>query len=109
MDPAMMNIIQVILFVIVNIAGFYTTPVVANIAARIGLWPDLPPGIHMETFKLWYFGGGPWLWIASALVSIGYFFAKDELKNWLLLAPMYVTAIYCVGAIVFFNFFYNIL
>ncbi|MCB9990511.1 MAG: hypothetical protein H6867_03905 [Rhodospirillales bacterium] len=104
----MLNIIKVILFVIVNIAGFYVTPVIAHVAIKIDMFPQLPVGEHSEYFKLLYFAGGPWVWIASAVISIGYFFTKDELKNWLLLAPMYLTGIYCTLVLIYFNFFYTI-
>lgn len=104
----MLNIIKVTLFVIVNVAGWFTIPVVASLAAKWSFFPQLPPGPHLETFKLWFLGGGMWVWIISALVSVGYFFARDELKNWLLLAPMYGPAIFGVGTLVYFNFFYTI-
>lgn len=104
----MLNIIKIILFVLVNVAGFYTTSVAAGGAMKLGVFPQLPVGPHLEYFKLMYFGGGSWIWIAAALISVGYFFARDELKNWLLLAPMYVTAIYCTVVLVYFNFFYTI-
>ncbi len=104
----MLNIITIILFVLVNVAGFYTTPIVGNVAIKLGFFPSLPVGEHMEYFKFMYFGGGQWVWIISAIASIGYFFARDGLKNWLLLAPMYVTAIYCTLTLIYFNFFYTI-
>ena len=104
----MLNIIKVLLFVLVNIAGFYTTPIVAHIAIRTGIFPQLPVGEHTEYFKLMYFAGGPWVWIVSAVASVLYFFTRDEIKNWLLLAPMYVTALYCTAVLIYFNFFYTI-
>lgn len=104
----MLNIIKIILFVLVNIAGFYTTSVIAGVALKLGVFPQLPVGPHMEYFKWVYFGGGPWVWIAAAIVSVGYFFAGDKLKNWLLLAPMYTTAIYCTIVLIYFNFFYAV-
>lgn len=104
----MVNIIKIILFVLVNLAGFYMTAIVANVALKLGMFPQLPVGPHMEYFKMVFFGFGAWVWIAAALVSIGYFFTSGSARNWLLLAPMYVTAIYCAAVVVYFNFFYPI-
>ncbi len=104
----MLNIIRVLLFIIVNIAGWYTIPVIASIAAKLDVFPKLPPGIHTEAFKLWFLGGGMWVWIICAVISIGYFFTRNELKNWLLLAPMYVTAIYGTAVLLYFNFIYTL-
>ena len=103
----MLNIIRVILFVLVNIVGWFTLQVVGAVAMKIGVFPSLP-GEHMEYFKYWYFYVGLWVWMAAALLSVAYFFIKDELKNWLLLAPMYVTAIYATLAIIYFRFIYTI-
>ncbi|MEC7029148.1 MAG: hypothetical protein VXW91_05700 [Pseudomonadota bacterium] len=104
----MTNIIKIALFVIVNIAGFFTISVLANVAVKIGLFPSLPPGIHTETFKMWFMAGGMWVFIGSVFISIGYFFTRDELKHWLLFAPMYCTGIYGTAVILYFNFIYSV-
>lgn len=92
---------------IVNVAGWFTVQVVALLAIKYDLFPQLPP-VDTEVLKWWYFTVGIWVWMASALVSLGYFFTWNELKNWLLLAPMYVTGIYCATTLIYFNFFYTI-
>ncbi len=104
----MMNIIKVILFILVNVTGFYTNAIMINVAAKWDWVPQLPQGEHVQTFQLWYMGGGMWVFIAAALISVGYFFAKNELKNWLLLAPMYITATYCFAVLFYFNYIYTI-
>jgi len=101
----MINIIKVILFIIVNVAGWFTIQVVALIAMKYSMFPQLPL-MDMQVLKWWYFSVSIWVWMGAALISIGYFFTKDELKTWLLLAPMYITAIYCVATLVYFKFFY---
>ena len=53
----MLNIIRVILFLIVNIAGWYAIPVMALVAMKYGFFPSLPPD-YVSYFKLWYFGVG---------------------------------------------------
>lgn len=103
----MLNIIKVILFVLVNIAGWFTLQVVGAVAMKIGVFPQLP-GDHMEIFKYWYFYVGLWIWMAAAAVSVAYFFASDEKKNWFLLAPMYVMATYASLTILYFSFIYTI-
>lgn len=104
----MTNIIKIALFVIVNIAGFFTISVLANVAVKIGMFPSLPPGIHTEEFKMWFMAGGMWVFIGSVFISIGYFFTRDELKHWLLFAPMYCTGIYGTAVILYFNFIYSV-
>jgi hypothetical protein len=103
----MLNIIRVILFVLVNIAGWYTIQIIYILATKYGLNPELPVA-HIEFFRWWYFYVALWVWMGCAIISIGYFFTRDELKNWLLLSPMYVTAIYCTGTLIYFNFFYRV-
>lgn len=103
----MINILKITLFVIVNIAGFFCISVLANVAHKLGIFPSLPPGIHMETFKLWFLAGGMWVFLGSVLISIGYFFTRDELKHWLLFAPMYCTGLYGTAVLIYFNFFYK--
>lgn len=103
----MLNIIKVILFIIVNIAGFYMIPILASVAAKLDIFPQLPPGTDTEVLKLWFLGVGMWVWIACALISTGYFFTKDELKNWLLLSPMYGTAIYGTAVLMYFSYIYT--
>ena len=105
----MLNIIKVILFIIVNIAGWYTISVVASVAIKMDVFPQFTPGsVHAETFKLWFLGGGMWVWIACALTSISYFFLENEWKNWLLLAPMFIPAAYGTAVLIYFNFIYTI-
>lgn len=104
----MINIIKVILFVLVNVAGFYAIPIVGSIAAKIDAMPSLPTATDYNTFKLWFAGGGLWVYGIGALASIGYFFTRDELKHWLLFAPMYLTVIYGVGVLIYFNYFFYI-
>lgn len=104
----MINILKIALFVIVNIAGFFTLSVLANVAVKLGIFPSLPPGIHMEEFKSWFMAGGMWIFIASVMISVGYFFTRDELKHWLLFAPMYMTGIYGTAVILYFNFIYSV-
>ena len=103
----MLNIIKIILFIIVNVAGWFSVQVIALLAIKYSVFPQLPP-LDMELLKWWYFTVGIWVWMACALVSIGYFFTLNELKNWLLLAPMYGTALYCVSTLVYFQYFYTI-
>lgn len=103
----MQNIIRVILFVLVNVAGWYGIQIIAVLAMKYGIFPQLPAEYN-EMLKFWYFGIGMWVLIGSAIVSIGYFFARDEIKNWLLFAPMYITGSYCVATIIYFKYFFSI-
>ena len=101
----MLNIIRVILFVLVNVAGWYAIQIVYIVTTKYGLLPDLK-SVDIPTFQFWYFYVGLWVYMGAAVVSVGYFFVRDELKNWLLLAPMYVTAIYCTATMIYFSFLY---
>ncbi len=99
----MLNIIKIILFVLVNAAGAFVVPTLANLALMMDVFPSLPIGPIRSSFGLWL-GAHLWVWGLAALGSIGYFFVNSELKTWLLLAPLYMTAIYGVAVLVYFNF-----
>jgi len=104
----MLNIIKTLLFIIVNIAGWYTIPVVAGVSMKIGVFPEFMPGsVHDELFKFWFGGVGMWVWLGCFVVSISYFFLENEWKNWILLSPMFVTGIYGIATVVYFAFIYS--
>lgn len=99
-----MNLIKIALFLIVNAAGFYTVPTVYVLATKFGLMPNTNE--YAETAHLFFFRIGSFVWPAAALLSIGYFFAGKDLRPWLLLAPIYIPALYTIGIIAYFTFFY---
>ncbi|HEY8191916.1 MAG TPA: hypothetical protein VIG74_05780 [Alphaproteobacteria bacterium] len=102
----MINVIKIVLFLLVNMAGYYTIPMLVWITVTAGIFPQIPPGPIMESFKMMLLGGGTWVWIAAALASVGYFFVPPrELRTWLILAPMYCPAIYGMSVLLYYKFF----
>jgi len=100
----MLNVIKVLLFVMVNAAGFFVSSVVINLAVMMNVFPKVPQGPDMESFRTLLMAGSMWVWGASALVSVGYFFVERYTRAWLLLAPLYVPAIYTICVMLYFNF-----
>jgi hypothetical protein len=101
----MLNVIKIILFLLVNIAGYHVIPIMFWIAVTGGLF-SLPSGPALISFQMMLFGIGTWVWIGAALASVGYFFVPSrDLRTWLILAPMYCPAIYGVGVLLYYRFF----
>jgi hypothetical protein len=100
----MVNVIKILLFILVNAGGFEILPTMYVIAAKFDFLPQLPTDAMVQSFSFWFFKLGPWVWVASALASVGYFFTQGEMKTWFILAPLYIPFIYDVGVIVYFNF-----
>lgn len=97
------NVIKIALFLIVNTAGFYTVPVVYVLATKFGLMPHISDE-HLSSAQMLLFTVGPLIWPFIAVVSVGYFFASKEWRPWLLLAPIYVPALYVISVITYFHF-----
>jgi hypothetical protein len=97
-----LKIIQIVLFVIVNLFGFYVVPLIANSAVKFGLMPDqLSPDQHymMMTAFTYYVP----FWAVAAVASIGFFFTRAEMRAWLILAPLYVPALFGTGILLYFH------
>lgn len=101
-----LNLIKIVLFLIVNAVGFYTIPVIINLAVKLGRLPDVATARpeYFETYQFLLLGMAIPVWAVAALISIGYFFASREIRTWLLLAPIYVPALYGTGIITYFHF-----
>ena len=100
----MVHVVRLVLFLLVNLAGWFAIPLVINLAHMLNVYPDLPNEDLLYNFGFLLLKAGPWVWVASAFMSVGYFFTRGELRIWLLLAPMYVPTIYSVLVITYFNF-----
>lgn len=102
----MINVIKIVLFLLVNVAGYYTIPVMFWMAVIAGFFTPLPTGLALTSLQMLLFGIGTWVWIAAALVSVGYFFVPvRNIRTWLIFAPMYCPAIYGAGALVYYRYF----
>lgn len=96
------KLIKFSLFVIVNLFGFYVVPLIANTAIKFRMMPDqLMPDqeLAMSNALTAYMP----FWALAALASIGFFFTRGEMRAWLILAPLYVTAIYGFGILIYFH------
>lgn len=99
------TILKIIIFVLVNVAGFYITPLAPNLAGMIGVLPEISEEKTMliPSLKNWMFGGGMWVWMICALLSTGYFFIQGALRYWLIALPLVVPALYQIFVLARFN------
>lgn len=96
------KLVKFALFIIVNLFGFYVVPLIANTAIKYRLMPDqlLPDQeLAMAEALTMYMP----FWAIAAVASIGFFFTRGEMRAWLILAPLYVTAIYGFGILIYFH------
>lgn len=100
----MVHVVKLVLFLLINVAGWFAIPLAINLAHMMNVYPDLPDGAALHEFAVMLLGVGPWVWVAAALASVGYFFTRGELRAWLILAPLYVPTIYAILVITYFNF-----
>jgi hypothetical protein len=103
----MKTLMKIILFLLVNAAGYFSVALVPNLAILLHLFPKFDPGQDVTTFQLWMGGGGMWVWIAMALVSLGYFFVRGSARTLLLLAPLFIPALYVAAVILYFSHAYQ--
>lgn len=99
----LLNIVKIVLFLLVNAAGYFAVPTIIALTAKFNLMPFVE-GIEFQTFQFLILTVPIPLWACTALVSIGYFFTAGELRSWLLLAPLYVTVLYGIGVITYYHF-----
>ncbi|MCB9987794.1 MAG: hypothetical protein H6868_00505 [Rhodospirillales bacterium] len=95
--------LKTLLFLAINAAGFFITPLLGNLTVAMGLTPELPTDIAIRSFQLWFAGGGVWSWLACALISIGYFFASEKHRTGLLLLPLYGPLLYGLSVLAYFH------
>lgn len=99
------NILKIIIYVLVNIAGFYVTPVTPSVAHMLGVFPEFGEEqiASLELMRSWMFGGGIWVWLVFAFISTGYFFVQGKLRFWLLSLPVAVPVLYQIVMLIRFN------
>jgi hypothetical protein len=100
----MNRIMQVLLFLLVNTAGWYMASVIFVMAIKMDVFPHLPDGPLAQKLSLMVLSVSPLVSIASGLISVGYFFARGEARTWLILAPLYIPALYSILVLVYFNY-----
>jgi len=103
----MLHVVRILLFLLVNAAGYLSILLLSNGAIKMGVYPDMLTLQDRDMFETWLFGGGLWVWIASAFVSIGSFFTIGTMRNVLLLAPLYMTGSYVTLVILYFYFMWQ--
>jgi len=99
----MLNVIKILLFLGVNAAGWFTVSTTYVLLTKMNLIPNIEEQ-YLPTAQQLYFFVGPLIYIAMAIVSVGYFFAPKEWRAWLLLAPIYVPALYTIGLTAYFHY-----
>lgn len=98
-----MNLVKFAFFVIVNLFGYYVVPLIYNTAVKFRMMPDQLDA-NQELLMSQFFAGYVIFWALAAVASIGFFFTRGETRAWLILAPLYVTAIYGFGTLIYFHF-----
>ncbi len=104
----MVHIVHVILYLLVNIAGFLMIHVVPDIARQLHLYPDYISEVRREALNRAYYTSAFLGLILGTAASTVYFMVNKknrELRTWLLLAPLYMTFICAMGVILYFKFF----
>lgn len=99
----MKTAIQVVIFVLVNLIGFYILPVMINLFIFWDILPDITAAGIQEQFKTYWFAGGMLCWFICALISLTYFFVKGKKRFAFLTAPIYGTILYGLFMVVYFN------
>ncbi|MFN3826658.1 MAG: hypothetical protein ACK4NR_03430 [Micavibrio sp.] len=97
------KIIKVILFLMVNAAGFYAVPTIIVLATKFNMMPYIEQDADLEMMRFLLFTATIPLWACTALASVGYFITSGELRSWLLLAPMYVMILYGISVIGYYH------
>jgi hypothetical protein len=101
----MLHIIKIILFLIVNLGGYFAIAILFHLCVMLGVLPQMPTDELQHQFLTWLFGIGTWVWLAAAFISIGYFLVQDKYTRvWLILAPLYVPFIFGIGVMIYFNY-----
>lgn len=95
------KLIQIALFFIVNTFGFFIVPLIANTVIKFDL---IPNRLAEYPDALFYaFSYHLPFWAAAALASIGFFFTRGEIRAWLILAPLYVPALFGFGVLAYYH------
>lgn len=98
------NIIKIVLFLLVNAAGYLAVPTIFVLATKFNLMPMIEREEDLDAMRFLLFTVPIPLWACTALASVGYFVTSGELRSWLLLAPMYVMILFGVGVIGYYHF-----
>ena len=97
--------IKIALFLIVNAVGFYTIPTIITVCVMWDMLPDVTDkGDLFYTYQFLIITAAIPVWALASLASVGYFFTSSTVRTWLLLAPIYVPAIYAASIITYFHF-----
>mgnify|MGYP006196054869 CR=1 FL=1 len=62
----MLNIIKIILFLLVNLGGFYTIAILVNVCVQLGIFPSMPNAVMHNEFLNWL-SLGTMVWLAAAI------------------------------------------
>jgi hypothetical protein len=96
-----LKIVKFTLFVIVNLFGWFTVPFIYTSALKFGLVPHPNEPLIQDQMYTAFTMYQP-LSALAAIASIGFFFTRGELRAWLILAPLYVPALYGFGVLAYF-------
>ena len=98
-----MIVLKILLFLAINLIGFFTNAFLVNIGIMFGVYPLMPSQASLDLFNAWLYTGAFWVWVAAALLSVGYFIAEKN-QNWFILAPIYSPLIYSMAVMTYFTY-----
>jgi hypothetical protein len=94
---------KLLLFIAANAAGAFSVGADGLAAVLNKLYPQPQDAALLRHVNNWVFGGGMWVWIVMAVISVGVFLGDGRGRLRLLLLPLLVPALYTAGAIFWFS------
>jgi hypothetical protein len=91
--------VKLLLFIAANAIGFYAALLAGNIAIVMKAYPDIADSAGQMHAHHLILGGTMWVWIASAVISLGVFLGDTKKRLLLLLLPLLAPTLYLTGAI----------
>ena len=96
-------VLRIFGFVMMALLGFFSAHIVLVGALQFNLISQLPPDDDLRSFRLVYFGGAGWAWIAGILAGLTSFFSKTALRPWLMITPALFPALYAIAVLTYFS------
>lgn len=80
--------VKIAAFLASNLIGFFSVVICYVVGLRTGLLDLSAPSFDPEYFRIYFFTGIPAVWLICALLSIAFFFVKNQARFIFLLAPL---------------------
>ena len=90
----MINIRDILTFVITNSIGFFAAPIIYHLAIMVGIFSPAMVESNTGAFQSSFFSGTLMTWAVCALISISFFFIDGKLRALIMALPILVPLIY---------------